>query len=61
LTCASLHGVAGVEVTWLAMSQAWSGHDFANWNIRQNAGTTVGTIDVDSDQAREGYGGFIVS
>ncbi|HTB89331.1 MAG TPA: DUF1906 domain-containing protein [Steroidobacteraceae bacterium] len=46
---------------WLAQSRGWRGFNgFANWNIRQNAETSVCGLDVDTDDAVADYGGFQV-
>jgi hypothetical protein len=47
--------------TWLAQSTGWGGYKtFANWNIKQ--GPTRGKpFDYDPDEAKQEFGGFVVS
>ncbi len=57
-TCSWLLKNRRVTKTWLALSSGWSGSkDFDNWDIKQATGLKLG-FDNDSDQAKDGFGGF---
>lgn len=50
-----------LSYSWLAQSTGWRGHDdFTGWNIKQHEETTLCSLDVDTDEVTENYGGFTV-
>ncbi len=57
-TCRWLRDKGLATKSWLALSTGWSGsHDFDDWDIRQSIGLSLG-FDNDSNQAKDGFGGF---
>lgn len=59
--CSVLKSAGMVTHTWLAQSPGWSGHDYAEWNIKQAMGTHFAGIEIDPDiSAPSGGGGFFV-
>jgi len=56
LACQHLLDQGLVEYTWLAMSKGWADSSFADWNIKQLEGATIGGISVDTNESN-GHGG----
>jgi hypothetical protein len=60
-TCGAITGHGLASLSWLAQSTGWSGSStYPAWNIKQGAGTTLLGLDIDPDEAKDDYGGFLV-
>jgi hypothetical protein len=58
--CAYLKHFRLAEYAWLSNSTAWSGYNFAGWNIKQLKASPSLSFGHDLNEARDDYGGFQV-